>query len=364
MDIHKGLIITPTDDEITRRTRGFNIRGFAENRPVLPKTATEINLYTYEEPNKQPPAGTKGPLHVVFLTSIRDIGRYDLNGIDLMGAIEAINTLVNEDVKLCIDGDRVNLGDFIRIRGIITDDVDNNPSGNDYLGCYPATPTRGKPWIHPLDARNDKGNYLTDITTHIPSDFRTIRRGNRALKEEKRLEFEKKIFEVSQQRGADILISDHFMVKLVHLIKGTRYGTGRVLNIHPGISDPRNPNRLPGSTPTLDAISRAQWGAIFDKKRKLYVPPPDPRASRFSTGASLHVMDEGLDTGPVIADSESTYVGQSDRPQELRRKNYPIKRAVLVAGIIHYVKEMISKIDGIDFGSGERTTIKSIIKQE
>lgn len=373
MDIREGLIATPTEEEVTRITQGLKLKNLktredtALHGPVLPRNA-EVNLYTYEQYRIPPVKGPVGrpekppaqrPVRVVWFTSIRDVGRFDLNGTDIAGVIETVNKLINEGTKLKIDGEEgVRLGDFIRIRGVITDDL-----RTENLGHYPLTPKSKEPWIHPLDAKNDEGNLLTKITEHIPSDFRAIPKGDHQLRKQKRLEFENKVYEVSQQMGADILISDHLMIRLIHLIKENRYGIGRILNIHPGISDTRNPHRLPGSTPTLDAIDRANWNAVFDKRKKLFLPA-NPEANRFATGATLHVIDKGVDRGPVIADSESTVVFKDDRPRRLRRRNYPLKRAVLVRGIIHYVRTMLDNIDKINFGSGERQMRKSTITQE
>jgi folate-dependent phosphoribosylglycinamide formyltransferase PurN len=391
MDIKKGLLVIPPEKEVVNITQGRrpSARNFAATgreypRIIIPtremidrvtrETGTkmdlateitpqyttdiskkEVNLYEYKEHRvassptglvgrlqKRPPK--QGPANVVFLTSIRDTGRYDLNGQDIAGIIETANTAINEEF--------LNLGDSIRIRGIITDDLPLT----DNLGAYPCTPTRGKPWIHPLNAKNDRGEFLVDITERIPSDSRVIPKDDKDLRRQKRIEFEEKVFKTSMQMGADILVVDHLMFRLIDLINETRFGIGRILNIHPGIADTRNPNRLPGSTPTLDAISRANWGAVFNKKKGLYLPPENPSTTgRFKTGATLHIVDKRLDTGPVIADAETTFVRGEDRPQELRRRNYPVKRAVFILGIIHYVRTMLDRIDRINFDSNERT---------
>lgn len=369
-DTNNGLII-PTDEEIVRIAEGLDIKDSFEERETAGRGLTlaenvEANLYTYRPYRVLSAEGIAGRTqkttakqnlaNLVWLTSVRDVGRYDLNGTDIVGIIETANTLINECVGLNINEEEVNLGNFIRIRGIITDDLDH-PNRDD-LGQYPVAPKEGKPWIHPLDATNDRGEKLMSITEHIPSSFRITRKEDKELAKQERLEFEDKIFKVSQQMGADILVSDHFMIRLIHLIKESRYGIGKILNIHPGISDKENPSRLPGSTPTIDAISRAKWGAVYNRKSKLFLPA-DQRANKFKTGASLHVIDEGLDEGRVIADSETTRVFQTDRPQRLRRRNYPLKRMIFVVGIIHYVRTMLNIVDVINFRSGERKKTKT-----
>ena len=319
---------------------GITLRQYTPHRVLRPDgvIGRPRRLQAPEELN---PAG------VVFLTSIRDIGVDDKNGLVLdnhgtphymMGLIEAVNNIINHG--------RIGLGNAIRIKGIITDDtvIDNTYP-------YPLTPRKGEPWIHNLNARGSMGERLTSITHHIPSTFRGIPNRKKDEKATERLAFEEEIYRVSQQMGADMLVSDHLMLRIIHLISTNRYSIGRILNIHPGISDPKNPTRLPGSTPTQDAINRVNLGCVFKKKGRLYSPVHTEPHDR--TGASLHIIDENLDTGPVIADSESTTVFPSDTPQDLRIRNYPVKITVFVIGIMHYVETMLRNVDKLNFQSGE-----------
>jgi len=319
-----------------------------------------------------------GPLNVVFLTSIRDTGGEDKNGVFvpiqgeyeyMMGLIEAVNTAINNQLW--------SLDRFIRIRGIITDDRNReNHINTSEIGLritnvltetpeisYPAIPTPGKPWIYPLDAVNDEGTPLVSITKRIPSEFRTIPLTDKERRNEEQRKWEDEVYNMAQEMGADIVISDHIMVRIKHLINDTKFGLGRVLNIHPAISDPKNPNRLPGSTPTKDAIMRARTGFVFDKKSGLYLTAirdkktgelVQSKGSRYaSTGASLHILDKHLDNGPVIADSESTMVMPTDTEQELRFRNYKTKIAVFIRGIMHYVRKIYPDVERINFKTGE-----------
>jgi len=322
------------------------------------------------KPDKQ------GPLNLVFLTSIRDVGGEDRNGTMveingkseyMMGLIEAVNQAINEQLW--------NLDRFIRIRGIITDDIGRQKSiktpgyqkiitdiSQIQQATYPATPTPGRPWIYPLDAVNDENKLLTSITHNIPSDFRLIPSNEKELRSEKQKQWEEKIFNVAQEMGADIIVSDHLMIRIKHLIDDTRFGLGRVLNIHPAISDPKNPNRLPGSTPTKDAITRAESGCVFDKKSGLYLPAIRDKktgelvsstGNRYATGASLHVLDKYLDNGPVIADSEDTVVRPTDTKQELRWRNYRTKIAVFARGMAHFSRKFYPDVGKLNFKTGE-----------
>jgi folate-dependent phosphoribosylglycinamide formyltransferase PurN len=281
----------------------------------------------------------EAPLKLAWLTSVRDIGRADQNGrmVDykgrphyMMGLIEAINTIINKQ--------RMGLEHIMQIVGIITDDT-----LRDKTYPYPTKPTPGQPWIHPLSAKNNQEELLTANTVNIPSNFRFEL--NKKRQKDQHREFEERIYEESQQMEADILVSDHFMVKIIHLIKAHRYGIGKVLNIHPGISDPLDLQRLPGSTPTQDALDSVRYGAIFKKSKGIYVPT----IPRYRTGASLHIMNRGLDEGPVIADSRDTVVLANDTHQELRARNYPVKIAVFIAGMMHYITSILENIKNLDF---------------
>jgi folate-dependent phosphoribosylglycinamide formyltransferase PurN len=320
-------------------------------------------VYTHEGIRGRPPKPeTPGPTGVVFVTSMRDTIIEDQNGLIIdhngrpyymKGLIEAVNERINDR--------RSGLEHILRIKGIITDDSSTDNLMTDQESIIPLVPQKGKPWLHPIDARDYNGELLIKNTHNIPSDFRSITPDAKDEREYKRLQFEEEVYRVSQQMGADILISDHLMVKLISLINTNRYSIGRVLNIHPGISDLKNPNRLPGATPTQDAIDRASLGQIYRKRRGIYLPRK--RDPHNKTGASLHIVDEGLDTGPVIADSESTPVYLSDTPQELRIRNYPVKTAVFIAGITHYILTMIKEVDRLNFQGGERPeSIKKVVK--
>ncbi len=293
----------------------------------------------------------KEPITFGILTSIRDVGADDMNGILVKGMIESINHAINDR--------RLGLEHLVRLGGIITDDT-----VLDTTHPFPKTPQTGEQWIHPLTDRNYEGELLTSNTHHIPSTFRLIPKYKTDEIAESRLEFEEEIAKVSKQMGAEFILSDHFMVRILHLIESSRYGIGKVLNIHPGITDPKDPNRLPGPSPTQDAIDRVRGKNIekrpYRKKRSLYIPRSKPKVrvfktiqSHFSTGASLHVMNGKLDRGPVIADSQSTPVYSSDNPNDLRKRNYPTKAAVLIAGIEHFVLTMLRNIDQLNFEEEE-----------
>lgn len=72
----------------------------------------------------------------------------------------------------------------------------------------------------------------------------------------------------------------------------------------------------------------------------LFVPRDCPRGI-FSakTGATLHFIDHGIDTGKKITFSNSTPVRKGDSAQGLRNRNYETKNIVLTRGVLMILKD-------------------------
>lgn len=270
--------------------------------------------------NFQPPR----PLRVVFLTSIRDVGMCDRNGWTvetpegpcyMEGVIEhAVSRLK----------DRM-LSSVMEIAGVITDDLAGETAD------YPILPKPDMPWIHPLDLALPNGVRVADLTVNIPSAFRRLALSDlqgRALAKQR---FELTVLRKMRELRADVLISDHYMARIEHLVNGLGW-FGRVLNIHPALTIPGHPHAFPGKTPTADAIAKAakQEGVM--------------------TGATFHIMDTIIDHGPALTYQCSTEVRATDEPQHLRARNYPTKCRVFAQGMVHYAKHIYPHLDRIDFG--------------
>jgi len=290
------------------------------------------------------------PLNVVFLTSIRDVGRDDQVGKHIqtptgprymMGLIEAFNEAINQNL--------FDLNGMFRLSGVITDDLRTEHVGFDY-DRKPKTQGR---WIHPIDMENDEGERVSERTHLVPSDFRAIPKTpeRKDEREEARQKFESQLFKTCKDLNADIIVSDHLMVILRDILQTARVGIGRILNMHPAITDTTNPHRLPGATPTQDALDRINHGAIYNRKTGLY----EITQRHFKTGASLHVIDRGIDTGPIIADSESTPVFPTDTPETLRLRNYTIKIITFILGLKHYAQEILPNLTDIDLRTKRAT---------
>ncbi len=214
----------------------------------------------------------------------------------------------------------------LRIKGIIFDDNQNSHKDTREMDDYSFNPKAGQ-WIHGQDVRNHEGELLTGLTYNIPSDFRTISsKTNPEFKNMRKASFENSVLEVYNQMGGDVLISDHLMMRLDSLLDANQMGVGKVLNIHPAITNPNSKFALRGKTPTQEAIDNAQ------------------RLGEFKTGGTFHFINKIIDDGPIIAEGNTTTVLPNHTAKELRYINYQKgKIPVFSEGIRHLVNQ-ISKI--------------------
>jgi folate-dependent phosphoribosylglycinamide formyltransferase PurN len=316
--------------------------------------APQRTLHTFAPRISQPAPLGNAPLNLAVITSLRDIHREDRNGqmLDgnayMMGVPEAIVHAINGDRERLLAWTQgvsrhhrhiigpdqfdamerriLQIGDEIRQRfrvvGLIHDDAEHDlhpRRGNP----FPLRPEEGD-WILPTDLRAANGELLTSNTVHIPSTFRGLPLRQRDERAAQKSEFERQIHQVGiEQMDADVLLSDHLMVILRDLLQEPADLRGRLLNIHPAITDRDDSDCFRGDTPTADAISAAQ-------------------AREVHTGSTFHFIDEGIDTGPPIARLKPTPVLRTDAPQQLRHRNYLTKVLVAFEGLVHYYDRLYS----------------------
>lgn len=260
------------------------------------------------------------PLRVVFLTSVRDVGESDLNGL-FFESTKYMKGVIEHTVQQTLIGGA--LSGLVEIVGVFTDDLEKD------MSRYPVCPTEGEPWIFPYDFRLHDGDLLRERTFHIPSSFRVLPLADVEGRRREKMSFEKVVHKKMMELGADILISDHYMARIDYLI-GELGLFGKVLNIHPAVTVQDSPFCFRGKTPTADAIQAARSGEVF-------------------TGATLHFVDKVIDDGQIIAYCASTPVYASDKPQHLRYRNYrKAKLPLFIDGLKHYVLRIFPYIDEID----------------
>lgn len=249
-------------------------------------------------------------LRILFLTSLRDIGECDRNGLlvetgtgqrYMEGVIERTVREIQPGGQLC---------GCYQVAGVIIDDLPRD------LRDYPVLPTSHRPWAWPLE--------LDILTWNIQSTFRHQPREAVTERVRLKLEFEQAVYDLFVNLEADVIVSDHYMARIEHLIN--RHGlAGRVLNIHPAVTVRGHEFCFRGPTPTADAIARAEH---------------DPTTV---TGATLHLVNSIIDDGPPVAYGVGTPVHATDQPEWLRWRNYQMaKLPVFVAGMLHY-RELVTR---------------------
>ncbi len=264
------------------------------------------------------------PVRVAFLTSIRDVGKEDLNGsmVEPKDGPRYMMGIVEHAVLQCKPGGAQH--GLMEVACVVTADLEKNLAESP----YPLTPTPGEQWIHTLDLCNHHGDLIIDRTVHIPSTFRSLPIDAVELRQRAKLAHEERIFRVASHFGAEVIISDHYMCRIVYLHKRL---PGLVLNIHPAITWTNHEFCFRGKTPTADALAMAR------ARRGTGRPT--------MTGATLHYVEDEIDGGRIICCGPHTRVDADDAPGELRYRNYAqSKRRVLTEGMYHFLTSMFPEL--------------------
>ena len=193
-------------------------------------------------------------------------------------------------------------------------------------------------------------------------------------KHEAKMQYEQRMLSFMRQNSIDVILSDSYTVLFNSVMLDGRNGyRGLVINIHPGFAP-----EVPGVTPTMDAFARsnlfthngqereAVFNALINGSEELllrrnghdgaikrvyermgvefsfegeYVrlPSNQRNIARAVTGATLHVVDELIDHGPIILSSTGTPIRENDDVEQLRIRNYPTKNNVVVRGLYKYL---------------------------
>lgn len=286
----------------------------------------EQNIVYYEDPRlfRANPVIAPMPINMVVLTSVRDVGGDDHNGIEvetnegvqyMQGAIERI---VRETYPTG------RLARLVRVTGIITDDIEGRDLKD---SSYPILPTPGRNWIHPIDLATPDGQQLRDMTFNIPSSFRLLSRNAIEERWREKISFELKVLDKMRDLAGDVLVSDHYMARIDFLHQNPAL-FGRLLNIHPAVTVEGHPYCNRGPTPTVNSIARAR------------------RDGFAQTGATLHFIGLKIDEGQPIAYTDKTPVFPDDELQWLRYRNYTgAKLPLFVHGLAHYARNIYPHLD-------------------
>lgn len=92
----------------------------------------------------------------------------------------------------------------------------------------------------------------------------------------------------------------------------------KIVNIHPGLTRQDSPYQRRGASATLDALYGAQGKKVINWQTMETESVPAIN----KTGASLHYVDSGIDSGEVIYDLLETHIEPDDSIIELRWRNF------------------------------------------
>jgi hypothetical protein len=173
-------------------------------------------------------------LRVCVATSIRDIGCED-NANRIVQTPEG-DIYMRGSLHALLDACKVELRGEVEVVGIVIDDVPNSRDLKRNSMEYSLLPEQGRnDWIVPGDYTLSDGRAISEITASIPSDYRKLPRATAndlIRRERQKCEFEAHLAAHAESIGADVILSDHLMIKLEHLFCEGQY-SDRVVNIHP-----------------------------------------------------------------------------------------------------------------------------------
>lgn len=213
--------------------------------------------------------------------------------------------------------DTTPLGEAYSLEGIVYDDDEHSPRDQAVLQDYGFAWHPERKWIFPKDLRA-QGRLLREMLHPVPSSYRRLPLEAKAERAAGKSAFERTLLDKLLTLQADIVVLDGLLVILDELVRpGARFER-RIVNIHPGITRSESPFERRGACATLDALHGASGQKVIDWRTMAKVPVPPVR----KTGASLHYVDNGIDSGEVIFDVLGTDIDPADTILELRWNNF------------------------------------------
>lgn len=213
--------------------------------------------------------------------------------------------------------DQTPLGDAFALQTVIIDDDPDSERDRQKVGAYGFEPALGRPWIHPPGLQV-QGRALEELLCPIPSTYRRLPLSDRGARQAGKHDFEQRLLLGLQAIEADLVLVDGLILILDELIRPGAAYADRVVNIHPGLTRLDSPFERRGACATLDALHGARGERVLDWQTCQTVPAPV--VSR--TGASFHLVDDGIDSGEVIVDVLDTPIAPDDTILELRWHNF------------------------------------------
>lgn len=217
---------------------------------------------------------------------------------------------------LCELLDRTALGDAYSLEAVIYDDDQESPRDREKLGEYGFFCQTEKFWFYPRDLAV-QNRLVNDLLCCVPSSYRRLPL-DAPQRQSGKDTFERHLFDKLKSLDADVVVLDGLLVILDRLIRPGTFFHRKIYNIHPGITRLESPYERRGACATLDALYGAKGKRVVDWPSMETVDAP----VLLKTGASFHFVDNGIDSGEVVADVLATDIDPSDTILELRWNNF------------------------------------------
>lgn len=202
------------------------------------------------------------------------------------------------------------------LEGILHDDDEGSPRDREKLREYGFACGDGSLWFHPPQL-SVQGRTLAGMQRGVPSTYRRLPLDAAGRAEGKR-DFERRLLAELTWLRADVVVLDGLLVILDELVRPGAPYHRRIYNIHPGITRQGSAHERRGAWATLDALHGARGEKVVDWTTMQTVPAPTVQR----TGASFHHVDNGIDSGEVVADVLATDIDPRDTILELRWNNF------------------------------------------
>nr|WP_221320209.1 formyltransferase family protein [Chitinivorax tropicus] len=233
-----------------------------------------------------------------------------------------------------------DLGAKWSLEAIIYDDDPESPRDRDKLGRFGFKPQADGLWIYPQNL-SVQGVPLNNLLEPIPSTYRKLPLAHPGRTQGKQA-FERRLKARLDDIGADLVLLDGLLVILDELVRPGAPYRGRIVNIHPGITRLDSPYERRGATATLDAL----WCARGQKVTNWTTMQAQPTPPLFKTGASFHLVDNGIDSGEVIVDSLNTDIHPDDTILELRWNNFHHSLFPTMRDGLYQMHELLCEVEG------------------
>ncbi|MFM9926618.1 formyltransferase family protein [Variovorax sp. H27-G14] len=213
--------------------------------------------------------------------------------------------------------DSTPLGDAYALEAVLFDDDEGSPRDRKALQDYGFGFAPSRQCIFPGELQA-QGRRVNDIFHNVPSTYRRLPLEATAERAAGKKEFEQRLLDRLHALRADIVVLDGLLVILDQLARPQSPFFRRIVNIHPGITRLGSPFERRGAWATLDALHGARGQRVVDWHTRETVSVEPVR----KTGASLHYVDTGIDSGEVIFDVLGTDIDPEDTILELRWNNF------------------------------------------